>query len=315
MTKGFEEEEDAWHVPVMVNEVRDFLISDSTKVIVDCSVGTGGHAAAMLAAAPSDCVLYGFDLDDEALHHAKLRLSEFEGRVSLKKMNFRELTGCLPMHIVGSVDALLVDCGISRLQIVKFNRGFSFDRDADLDMRFDQTASTSAVSLLESVTVQQLKQLLTRFGEKTRASRIARAIVRRREGGRLRTTGDLREAVKTVVKARAAKTLARVFLAIRSSVNNELENLAEALEAFPMVLATGGRACVISYHSGEDRIVKRYFRKASGRCVCPPGQAICNCGSAPLFRILTPKPALPTAEEIRRNPSARSARIRVVEKM
>jgi 16S rRNA (cytosine1402-N4)-methyltransferase len=312
---GSGENSDIWHVPVMAEEVTRFLIGETTKIIVDCTLGPGGHAEAMLKAAPPDAVLIGLDLDEDALALAAERLSGFGERVLLKKMNFALIGTGLPGDFMGRVSALLIDCGISRLQIVKPDRGFSFDRDGKLDMRFDKSASVSAASVLAGMDVRELGGLLSQFGEKTRSRRIARAIIQARDSGRLGTTADLSAVVKTVVRARAAKSLARVFLAIRSRVNRELENLSEALQVLPQVLASGGRAAVISYHGTEDRIVKRYFRLFSGRCVCPPERLVCDCGKRAWFKVLTPKPVTPTAEETRRNPSSRSARIRVVEKM
>jgi 16S rRNA (cytosine1402-N4)-methyltransferase len=306
---------DIWHVPVMAEEVTRFLIKDTTRIMVDCTLGLGGHAEAMLKAAPADSVLLGLDLDEDALGLAAKRLSGFGDRVVLKKMNFRDLGTGLPTGFMGKVNALLIDCGISMLQIVKPDRGFSFDRDGELDMRFDKSASVSAASVLARMDVAELGGLLSQFGEKTRSRRIARAIIQARDSGRLGTTADLSAVVKSVVRARAAKSLARVFLAIRAKVNRELENLSGALQALPEVLASGGRAAVIAYHGTEDRVVKQYFRKFSGRCICPPERVVCDCGKQAWFRVLTPKPFTPSVEETRRNPSSRSARIRVVEKM
>jgi 16S rRNA (cytosine1402-N4)-methyltransferase len=308
-------ESETWHVPVMVDEIRYYLVTDSTRLIVDCTVGTGGHAEALLQASSRDCIVIGFDLDADALAIASERLSRFGERVELKQMNFKDVKSGLPLSLHGKVDALLIDCGISRLQIVTSSRGFSFDTDAPLDMRFDASGGKTAAGVIEELDEGQLKSLIARFGERARAGRIARAIVKRREAGRLKTTGDLAAAVKSVVKERAAKSLARVFLAIRSYLSGELESLAEALDTLPSLLSTGGRACVITYHSLEDRIVKTSFRRQSGKCVCPPDRIVCDCGRAPLFKILTPKPISPTAGEIRSNSSARSAKIRVVEKM
>jgi 16S rRNA (cytosine1402-N4)-methyltransferase len=303
------------HVPVMLDEVQQYLITPAVRVIVDCTVGTAGHAEKLLETSSTESILIGIDLDDEALAIAGERLSRFGERVVLRKMNFKDLPRAIPAGLVGKVDALLIDCGISMLQIVRSSRGFSFDRDGGLDMRFDRTAAKTAASVLAGVSARELRELFREFGEGAAAGRIARAVVRMRDEHRLNTTGDLARAVKTVVKTRAAKSLARVFLAVRSRVNNELENLAAALEALPEVLATGGRACVIAYHSAEDSVAKTYFRKYSGKCVCPPERLVCDCGKVHLLRVLTPKPVVPTAEETRRNPSARSARIRVVEKM
>jgi 16S rRNA (cytosine1402-N4)-methyltransferase len=299
----------------MVGEARQYLLRASTRVIVDCTVGTGGHADELLRASARNCCLIGIDLDDEALKIARLRLSRFGGRVILKKMNFANLESAVPQALGRRADAVLIDCGISKLQIVTSYRGFSFDRDGALDMRFDTAAPKTAKSFLEGVSAKELTELLRQFGERSKAKSIARAIARLRDTGSLGSTLDLTDAVKSVVRQKAAKSLARVFLAIRAVVNDELENLARALDVLPEVLTVGGRACVISYHSGEDRVVKTLFRKLSGRCVCPPGRMTCTCGKRALLRTLTRKPILPTPEEVALNPSARSAKMRVVEKM
>ena len=302
-------------MPVMAEEVRDYLITQSTRLIVDCTVGTGGHAETLLKASPSDSTLIGIDLDRDALAIVRERLSRFGERVVLKQMNFRDLKSVIPPDLEGRVDALLIDCGISRLQIVTSDRGFSFDKEAPLDMRFDVRTGMTAAGALDGMDVGELKNLFTRFGERTTAGRIARAIVRLRDAGELVSTADLARAVKSVVRYKAAKSLARIFLAVRSLVNSEIENLRAALDVLPEVLGRGGRACVISYHSEEDRVVKTSFKKYSGKCVCPPGRPVCDCGRASVFKILTPKPISPSDGEIRDNPSARSAKIRVVEKM
>jgi 16S rRNA (cytosine1402-N4)-methyltransferase len=309
------EERGVWHVPVMTDTVIGFLVTPTTRVMVDCTLGTGGHAEALLDAAPSDSVLVGLDLDEDALSLARERLGRFGDRVILVKLNFKDLGTGLPARFMGRVNALLIDCGISTLQIVKPDRGFSFDRAGGIDMRFDRSAPDSAMSVLSHMDVGELGRLLRQFGETARSMRIARAIIRARDRGALTSTTDLAAAVKSVVRGRAAKSLARVFLAIRSRVNREPENLSGALEALPHILASGGRALVITYHGVEDRIVKQYFRKFSGRCICPPGRVVCDCGKQTWVRVLTPKPLRPSAEEIRRNPSSRSARIRVIEKM
>ncbi len=302
-----------WHVPVMADKITQLLIRPSTHIVVDCTVGTGGHSLAILEAAGKQTILVGIDMDENALAIARERLKPLGRRVILKRGNYGKITELLKDYL-GRVDSLLIDCGISRLQITNSDRGFSFDHEGPLDMRFDNAASMTAEKLLKGISFEELRSLLSHFGE-PRASSIAKAILERRDSGKLSTTLDLAGAVKAVVKRKQAKSLARVFLAIRACVNNELENLKSALESLKNVLGKGGRACVITYHSAEDTIVKQAFRKYSGKCICPPGSITCRCGRIGIFRQLTRKPLVPSADEIRGNPSARSAKIRVVEKM
>ena len=305
----------ACHVPVMVEEARQFLITPHTRVIVDATVGLGGHAEALLAAAPAECLLIGVDLDDVALGLAADRLAAFGERAVLMKMNFGDLADKLPPRLLGRVDAMLVDCGISGLQIVSSDRGFSFDRDGVLDMRFDRSAGRTALSVLNTADLGRLTELFRHFGEKRCAGKLARSITAARERGELKSTLDLARAVKVVVARQPARSLARVFLAIRATVNDELENLTRLLDSLPDLLASGGRVCTITYHSLEDRVVKTAFRRLSGKCVCPPGSVHCTCGVARVLKVLTPRPLEPRPEEISANASARSAKMRVAEKM
>ena len=310
--------DDTMHVPVMVEEVKHYLVRPSTRIMVDMTVGTGGHALELLRAAPDQAVLVGLDLDSDALETAARRLAEYEDRVILRKANFREVEDVLEDALPGSlgnIDALLVDCGISKKEIVESRRGFSFDREGDLDMRFDTSSARTAKSFLRHMTIEELADLFRHYGEGAHARRIAKVLVGRRDQGRLESTLDLASAVKSVVRAKPAKSMARVFLAVRAAVNNEMENLAMAIEKVPRMLRSGGRVTVISYHSVEDRVVKTLFNKHSGKCVCPPGSLVCSCGKKQDLMVLTPKPLVPAREETASNPSARSAKLRVAEKM
>jgi len=310
--------DDTMHVPVMVEEVKHYLVRPSTRIMVDMTVGTGGHALELLRAAPDLTVLVGLDLDSDALETAARRLAEYKDRVILRKANFREVEDVLEDALPGSlgnIDALLVDCGISKKEIVESRRGFSFDREGDLDMRFDTSSAKTAKSFLRHMTIEELADLFRHYGEGAHARRIAKVLVARRDQGRLESTLDLAGAVKSVVRAKPAKSMARVFLAVRAAVNNEMENLAMAIEKVPRMLRSGGRVAVISYHSVEDRVVKTLFNKHSGKCVCPPGSLVCSCGKKQDLMVLTPKPLVPAREETASNPSARSAKLRVAEKM
>jgi 16S rRNA (cytosine1402-N4)-methyltransferase len=299
----------------MTGEALEFLITPATRVIVDATVGQGGHAEVLLEAAPADCLLLGVDLDDEALGFTARRLERFGERVLLMKMNYGDLLAKMPSHLAGNVDALLVDCGISGLQIVSSDRGFSFDRGGSLDMRFDTSRGATAGALLQTMSLDAMTDLLREFGEGRRARKIARSIMAARDASGLTSTLDLARAVKAVIRYKPAKSLARVFLALRATVNSELDSLSNLMESLPDLMSMGGRVCVITYHSLEDRIVKRAFRRLSGKCVCPPGTIACNCGKVQAFRVLTPKPLTPKAEEISANISARSAKMRVAERI
>ncbi|HVP57948.1 MAG TPA: 16S rRNA (cytosine(1402)-N(4))-methyltransferase RsmH [bacterium] len=310
--------QDMMHVPVMADQVKHYLVRPSTRLVVDMTVGTGGHALELLGALPQSSILVGLDLDSDALEIAARRLAQYKDRVILKKANFRYVEDVLEDAVPGSlgtVDAILADCGISKKEIVESKRGFSFDRDGDLDMRFDTSSGETAKSLLRHMTVEELADLFRNYGEAAHARRLAKALVARRSQGRLETTLDLAGAVKSVVRAKPAKSMARVFLAIRATVNGEMDNLARAIEAVPRVLSSGGRVAVISYHSVEDRVVKTLFNKHSGKCICPPGSLVCSCGKKQDLMVLTPRPLVPAREETASNPSARSAKLRVAEKM
>jgi 16S rRNA (cytosine1402-N4)-methyltransferase len=310
--------DDSLHVPVMVEEVKHWLLRPSTRIVVDMTVGTGGHALELLKAAPAGSVLVGLDLDADALAVAAGRLAEFKDRVILRKANFRDLGDVLDDALpasLGSVDAILVDCGISRKEIVESRRGFSFDRDGDLDMRFDASGGRTAKAMLRHMTVEEMADLFRQYGEAPHARRLAKAMILRRDQGRLESTLDLAAAVKSVVRGRPAKSMARVFLAVRTAVNDEMANLSRALEAVPRALRSGGRVSVISYHSVEDRVVKTLFNKHSGKCTCPPESLVCSCGKKQDLMVLTRKPLVPAREETASNPSARSAKMRVAEKM
>jgi len=299
----------------MVEEVKRYLVRDTTRLVIDMTTGTGGHSLEMLKSTPAGCRLVGLDLDAEALEVARERLRGYGDRVTLMKANFADAINVVPDEVRGRADAVLIDCGISRLEIVTSRRGFSFDRDDTLDMRFDASHGWSAKDYLACATVEEMTELLKQYGEPAHARRIARSIAARRDRGEMESTADLAGAVKSVVRVKQARSMARVFLAVRSVVNKEIANLTRAIDAMPELLATGGRACVISYHSVEDRVVKTLFNKHSGKCVCPPCSEVCSCGKRQVFRILTRKPLVPTDEEIASNPSARSAKLRVAEKM
>ena len=313
------------HEPVLTEEiVRLLAVTDGPGIIVDATVGMGGHAVALLAHSADDVALVGFDRDRDALALADRRLAAFRSRVHLLHAGYDELTrhvGPLTDEL-GPVRAVLYDLGVSSLQLDRAERGFSFQHDAPLDMRMDASAETSAADLVNAADPEELRDVLRAYGEERHATRIARAIVAARP---LRSTFELAEVVRDAVP-RAARSgprhpATRTFQALRIAVNDELNrfsaSLPQALEltAAPTTLssARGGRVAVVSYHSLEDRIAKRAFTDVVTGCVCPPGLPVCGCGRRPRARLLVRGVARPSAQEIERNRRARSAKLRAVE--
>ncbi|HUT52562.1 MAG TPA: 16S rRNA (cytosine(1402)-N(4))-methyltransferase RsmH [bacterium] len=313
----------AYHDAVMVDEALHYLGPGPGRVIVDGTLGGGSHAEAVLNWAGADGgrvkLVLGIDQDPEAVAEAGKRLGGFGERIRIKRAGFEELPALLEEEGLEKVDGILLDLGASRHQLVDARRGFSLRGESALDMRMDPDAPESAAELLLRLSGKELKKLIWEYGEERHAGRIARAIVARREEGRpVKTTEELAALVEKLVPAKERGRLhpaTRTFMAIRIAVNRELDKLDEALAAMPGVLRAGGRAVVISYHSLEDRRVKQAFQKGAKGCVCPPGLPCCVCGHKPVYRILTRKPLRPAEAEVGKNPAARSARLRAVERL
>jgi 16S rRNA (cytosine1402-N4)-methyltransferase len=310
------------HEPVLVAEVvRLLAVQEDPAIIVDATIGMGGHAAALLAASATDVTLVGFDRDPEALELAGRRLAAFRSRVHLVHAAYDVLAD----HVApltrahGPVRAVLYDLGVSSLQLDRAARGFSFRQDAPLDMRMDPTAQRTAADIVNDATVDELRDLLRDLGEERHAGRIARAIV---AGRPLHTTIALADLVADAVPAAARRgprhPATRTFQALRIAVNDELDrfraSLPQALElAAPATPSDGGRIAVLSYHSLEDRIAKRAFGDAMTACVCPPDLPVCGCGRRAWARALTRGVGRPDDAAVARNPRARSARLRAVQ--
>jgi len=291
------------HLPVLVEEVSFLLRPRRGGWVVDATVGLGGHAEALLERGAGTARLLGIDADPEPLARARDRLGRFGARVVLRQGNFRRLRDLARSAGVTEAETVLLDLGISSYQLEASGRGFSFQTEEPLDMRIDPSAGPTASELLERMSEAEITRLLREYGEEPYARRIARAIVTCRRRTPLRTTLDLVTVVKAAVPRRAwprrIHVATRTFQALRIAVNDELGALAEALPQAARLLAVGGRLGVISFHSGEDRIVKRAFRAlASGPYV-----------------VLTPGPIRPSPDELRVNPRARSARLRVIERV
>jgi 16S rRNA (cytosine1402-N4)-methyltransferase len=308
-------EEAVAHEPVMLREVLAGLNVVPGGRYVDCTVDGGGHAEAILfASAPGGSVL-GIDADAEALDRARRRLSHFGSSVALVHANFRDVdTVCRERGFV-PVNGILFDLGLSSIQLASASRGFSFMREGPLDMRFSPDQETTASYWVNEASEAELSDLIWRFGEEKESRRIARAIVQRRP---LQTTTDLAKAVEQAVGRRPGSQThpaTRTFQALRIAVNQELATLSDALPRALGLLGFGSRLVVISYHSLEDRIVKQFIARESRDCICPPRQPVCTCGHKATLRPVTRGAVTPSPEEVARNPRARSAKLRVAERL
>lgn len=315
------------HIPVLVNEVVQFLQPKNHGFYVDGTVGLGGHAAVILQEAAPSGSLLGIDLDLEALAIAKERLLEYKGRVTFVNGNFAHLDRLsqLPRDVDQSetmtpqIDGILLDLGVSSLQLETPVRGFSFTHSGPLDMRMDTNQPLSAAHVVNRHSEDALATIFTQFGQERWAKRIARQIVYSRKRKSISTTCQLAEIVLDAIPPKSTgwriHPATKVFQALRIYVNNELKNLHSGICCAASALKPGGRLCIISFHSLEDRIVKEQFRTLSRACICPPKTPICVCQHAPTLQILTKRPIAPTHDEVRRNPRSRSAKLRVAMKI
>ncbi|MGH2729011.1 MAG: 16S rRNA (cytosine(1402)-N(4))-methyltransferase RsmH, partial [Actinomycetota bacterium] len=282
---------------------------------VDATLGRGGHARAVLAAAPA-ARLIGIDRDPDALEASGTYLASFGDRVRLVRDNFEELASVLERLGNPTVRGVLFDLGVASSQLDEASRGFSFRHDGPLDMRMDPSAALNAADVVNRYPIDQLERVIRVFGEERFARRIARAIERERPiEGTVRLAAIVKDAIPAATRRTGGHPARRTFQAIRIEVNGEIRALEAALPAAVEGLDTGGRLAVISYHSLEDRAVKRFFNDEAGRCVCPPDLPVCACGANARVRVLTARPVRPAAGEVAVNPRARAAKLRVAERM
>lgn len=298
----------AYHAPVLVREVLDML--GSARHVLDGTLGGGGHSAALLE---RGATVVGLDRDPEALAAARARLRHFEeeGRFRAVQGNFAYVDDIPSLDGV-RFDGILLDLGVSSHQLDALDRGFSFREGAPLDMRMAGVdSSMTAAELLARADERELGRIFREYADEPRAMRLAREIVRRRGTRPLETSDDLVGAIRGALGPRTGPgDFARLFQAVRIAVNEEMEALSEGLPRLRDRLTSGGVIAVITYHSGEDRLVKRAFREWSASCVCPPRQPVCTCRGVPLGEMISPRGVTPGLEEIARNPRARSARVR-----
>lgn len=306
---------DFFHISVLKNELTDAVIGDKDGVYCDMTLGGAGHSERLLDMTDK-AVLLGIDRDQTALSAAKERLLPYGNRVILEYGNFKDIDLLAEKNNISSFDGIMADLGVSSPQIDDAERGFSYMKDAPLDMRMDKTASFSAYDVVNGYSERELVRIIGLYGEERWAKRIAEFIVKRRP---IKTTMELSAAIMAAVpegaREKGSHPAKRTFQAIRIEVNGELDAVSEAIGKAVGLLKPGGRIGIITFHSLEDRIVKEEFKKLAKGCICPPDFPVCVCGKKPEIKIITKKPLLPKDEEVRENSRAKSAKLRVAEKL
>ena len=306
------------HEPVLLNEVLEWMNVKPDGVYCDGTLGGGGHSGAILKASGGTARLYGIDRDENAILVASERLKDYPGFTAIRG-NFHDARKLLEEAGAEALDGALLDLGVSSPQLDTAERGFSYHEDAPLDMRMDQRQTMTAADFLNTADEREIMEVIRDYGEEKWAARIARIICEHRNEKPFETTFDLVHAVdaaipKAVRRKDDGHPARRTFQAVRIAVNDELKPLEQALKDLTDCLKPGGRICVITFHSLEDRIVKRCFKTLENPCICPPKAPICTCGRKPVVKVLAGGAVAPSADEVERNPRARSAKLRVAEK-
>lgn len=307
------------HEAVLVREAISWLNCRPGGVYIDCTLGGGGHAQAILEEILPGGHLVGIDQDAAAIDVAQRRLAPFEGSVSIIQGNFRDLNDIVAPLKLGKIDGIIFDFGVSSYQLDSPARGFSYHLDGPLDMRMNPQQETTASHLVNELSEEELNHIIRQYGEERWAARIAQFIVKARRRKPLETTAELVKVIKAAIPAGARRRgphpARRTFQALRIAVNDELDSISWALRAAVGLLAPGGRICAISFHSLEDRIVKQTFRDLARGCSCPPELPVCVCDRQPQLEILTRRPLRPSKGELEKNPRARSAKLRAGAKL
>ena len=307
------------HLPVLTGEILEMLDIKKDGIYMDGTLGDGGHSERILSQMHAPGLLVAFEQDKDSISFAEKRLQPFESRMRIFHDNFKNARNVLKEEKIGLLDGILLDLGVSSRQLEDPNKGFSFSSDAFLDMRMDLRTKTTAFDLVNNLSEYELTKIFKDFGEERWAKRIAKAIVKLRINKPIRTTSELKELILSVVPGKSRKykihPATRIFQALRIAVNNELKALSTILDDGIECLKPSGRFCVISFHSLEDRLVKTKFRQYQKGCICPPDLPGCVCGRKSVLKVITKKPIVPTEKEVERNPRARSAKLRVAEKL
>jgi 16S rRNA (cytosine1402-N4)-methyltransferase len=309
------------HKPVLLLECIKYLDIKPDGTYIDCTLGGAGHSVEIFKTLNKNGTLIGIDQDLFAIttSHERLRQTNSQARLILANKNFKLIKSiCLENGIHG-VDGILADLGVSSHQLDEAERGFSYQKDAPLDMRMDRTSPLNAEIIVNEYTEDQIKGIIRDYGEEKWASRIASFIVKARRDRRISSTAELVDIIKAAIPSSARREgphpAKRTFQALRIAVNNELGILSQTIDDAVSILKPGGRLCIITFHSLEDRIVKNEFKKKANPCTCPRQFPVCVCGNKPQLKLITGKPVLPSPEELEENPRARSAKLRVAEKV
>lgn len=304
---------DSYHIPVMLKETLDSFLIDKDGNYLDCTLGGGGHAKVILKIISDKGTLLGIDRDKEAIEQNGDLAKEYSN-FSTANISFANVMGLDSIVFGLKFDGILMDLGVSSHQIDDPKRGFSYMNSGDLDMRMNDEDELSAYIVVNNYTEEQLKEIFYKYGEEKKSKYIARNICNEREKNPIKTTKELSEIVgRSVPYKNRIKTLSRIFQAIRIEVNNELGEIEDFLKVSLKILKKHGRVAIMSYHSLEDRIVKRFINEMSTGCTCPTDFPKCICGKEPIVKKITKKPIIATEEEIKENPRARSAKLRVFE--
>lgn len=303
------------HTPVLLKESCEYLITNPSGTYFDATLGFGGHTAEFLAKLESQAILIASDVDEAAFSHSQARFAG-DARVRLYRFNFSKIDIMAKLEMVNGFDGIFADLGVSSYQLDEPEEGFSFKLNAKLDLRLDKTLPETAADVLNTYSAADLSDIFFRYGEERNARKIAAVIVERRSTKKFVVASDLEEIVVRLTPPNfVRKTMTRVFQALRIHLNSELEVLREFLQKAITMLKPGGRLAILTYHSLEDRIVKEVMKYESLSCICPPGFPVCTCGKIQTVKILTRKGIEPSESEIAQNYRARSARLRVAQKM
>lgn len=306
------------HYSVLLKETVDGLNIRPDGIYVDGTVGGGGHALEVLKRLSTEGKLIGIDQDLDAIHAASERLSDYEKQVTLVRSNYERIADILKEQSISGVDGIYLDLGVSSYQLDEGSRGFSYRIEAPLDMRMDQRNPVTAADIVNDYSEQELFRMIRDYGEDRFAQNIAKHIVAYRKTKRIETTTELAGIISGAIPARIRETSGhpakRTFQAIRIELNRELDVLDSTIDTMIDLLNEGGRLCIITFHSLEDRIVKTRFRTAEKPCICPPDFPVCTCGRKSKGFVVNRKPILPSEQELSENPRSRSAKLRIFEK-